>query len=44
MDNINQTDTAFAQDDSVYNKKIEVQPAPKLEIGADTENKFFENM
>lgn len=44
MDNINQTDTAFVQDDSVYNKKIEVQPVPKLEIGADTENKFFDNI
>lgn len=44
MDNLNQTDNMFVQDDSVYNKKIKVEPAPKLEIGADIDKTLFDNI
>lgn len=44
MDNLNQTDTVFVQDDSIYNKKIKVEPAPKVEIGVDTDKTLFDNI
>ena len=44
MNNLNQVDSAFVQDNSIYNKKIDVQPAPQQEIGIDTENKFFDSI
>ena len=37
-------DTAFAQDDSIYNKQIKTVPTPGIEIGIDLDNTVLQNI
>lgn len=44
MDDLKQSETPFADAKSEYGKSIDVKPAPRVEIGADIDNVFYENI
>lgn len=43
-DSVNNEDSVYVNDNNIYNKKINSVPAPQIEIGLDTENKFYNNI
>ena len=44
MDKETVLETSFEQDDTLYNKQINPQPAPAPEIGIDIDNELLYNI
>ena len=39
-----ENNSAFVNDDALYNKKIKSVPKPQPEIGVDNKNSFYKNI